>query len=373
MDVDVKIEEDEREISQTIIWSDSINAWIDYPSSLLSGNTETGSHVGLLKEHSHVSTISPQTTSPGQILLIFPEKTGERDGENRAVKVVYFCKEQDIIRTADGYSIKEGTWHGAPSTDILTGNVSTFSDYFEAQINPTSQVAADYVNIPSHSTAIPSVLTSGCNLAVSTRPIFPEYCEPLNFPSDEEEDYNANLRRRLQCLRQCRGSYSRPNLRKFGKYWKDPYAKCKEMGVDFNVGYGAKLDLHLLTIGVMLEVSEYAKKINRSHKHVICEILEYNYDLGCLNFLFQNLLNGHGAICITACQKVLHFFDTCIKEEPVVDLISPLHVTTESFSTETDGPNDICTRDEPGMDIVSPQHVQTETFTIQTDVTWANP
>lgn len=95
MDVVVKLEEDERELSQTIIWSDSINAWIDYPSSPLSRNTETGSYVGLLKEHTYVPTISPQTTSQEQILRIFPEKTGARDGENRAVKMVYFCKDQD--------------------------------------------------------------------------------------------------------------------------------------------------------------------------------------------------------------------------------------------------------------------------------------
>nr|XP_014052711.1 unnamed protein product [Salmo salar]XP_014052797.1 unnamed protein product [Salmo salar]XP_014052882.1 unnamed protein product [Salmo salar] len=451
MDVDVKLEEDEREISQTIIWSDSINAWIDYPNSTLSGNTETGYHVGLLKDNSHVHPISPQTTSQGQILCIFPEMTGASDVENRAVKVVYFCKDQDTIGTSEVNSIKERSWHLAPSSDILTGHASAFSGYFEAEINPTSQVScqtqtqinnelpSDNVNIPSHSTAIHSVLTSpatesGCNLAVSTRPILPEYCEPLNFPSDEEENYNVNLRQRLQCqktledkyIRQCRGSYSRPNLRKFGKYWKDPYAKCKEMGVDFNVGSGAKqkLDLHLLTFGVMLEVSEYARNINRSRPHVIFDILDYNFGLGVQNeqqYDFSNkiekklkeMLKMHSKrtpawltevfeLPDPKTVKVLEYslkwaqfylqnswsnptpFDICIKEEPVVGLISPLHVTTESFSTETDvtrcadetailgpenGRNDICTRYEPDMGIVYPQHVQADTLTSQTDIT----
>ncbi|CAB1335666.1 unnamed protein product [Coregonus sp. 'balchen'] len=489
MDVDVKLEEDERETSQTIIWSDSINAWIDYPSSLLSGNTETGSHVGLLKEHSHVPTINPQTTSHGQVLRIFPEKTGARDGENRAVKMVYFREDQDTVSTSERLLIKEESWHEAPSSDISMANVSTLSGFFEAQINPTSQgfrlnqtqtnneLLVDNVTIPSHSTAIPSVLTSpatesGCNLAVYTRPILPEYCEPLNFPSDEEEeDYNADLRRRLQCqqtvedkyIRQCRGCYSRPNLKKFGKCWKDPYAKCKEIGVDFNVGSGPKqkLDLHLLTIGVMVEVSEYAKNINRSNRHVICEILEYNFGLGVQNdvrYLFssrtmwklKDMLKMHSKRrnpewltevfelpdpkTMKAWGKSrfarsnLHNsvsgnptpFDICIKEDPVGDLIAPLRVTTERFSTETDvtgcadetdvtgcadetdtdvtrcadetdvtgcadetdvtgcadetaifdpenEPNDICTRDEPDLDII--HHVQTETFTIQTDTT----
>ncbi|XP_036811172.1 uncharacterized protein LOC118941509 [Oncorhynchus mykiss] len=449
MDVDVKLEEDEREISHTGIWSDSINAWIDYPNSTLSENTETGYHVGLLKEHTHVPPISPQTTSHGQILRLFPEMTGASDGENRAVKLVYFCKDQDTIGTSEGNSIKEQSWHLAPSSDILTGHASTFSGYFEAQINPTSQVSrqtqtnnklpSDNVNIPSSSTAIHSVLTSpatenDCHLAVSTRPILPEYCEPLNFPSDEEEDYKANLSQRLQCrktledkwIRQCRGSYSRPNLRKFGRYWKDPYVKCKEIGVDFNVGSGAKqkLNLHLLTVGVMLEVSEYARIINRSRPHVIFDILDYNFVLGVQNeqqydFSFRvekklkEMLKMHSKRTPEWLTEVFDLpdpktvtvlkysfkwaqlylqnslsnptpFDVCIKEEPVVGLISPLHVTTESFSTETDvtrcadetailgpenGRNDTCTRYEPYMGIVRPQHVQTETFPTQTDIT----
>ncbi|XP_042186207.1 uncharacterized protein LOC121847745 isoform X2 [Oncorhynchus tshawytscha] len=449
MDVDIKLEEDEREISHTVIWSDSINAWIDYPNSTLSENTETGYHVGLLKEHSHVPPISPQTTNHGQILRLFPEMNGASDGENRAVKVVYFCKDQDTIGTSEGNSIKEQSWHLAPSSDILTGHASTFSGYFEAQINPTSQVSSqtqtnnklpsDNVNIPSPSTAIQSVLTSpptenDCNLGVSTRPILPEYCEPLNFPSDEEEDYNANLSPRLQCqktledkwIRQCRGSYSRPNLRKFGRYWKDPYVKCKEIGVDFNVGSGAKqkLNLHLLTVGVMLEVSEYARNINRSRPHVIFDILDYNFVLGVQNeqqYDFSNRVEKKLKEMLKMCSKrtpewltevfdlpdpktvtVLVYslkwaqfylqnslsnptpFDICIKEEPVVGLISPLHVATESFSTETDvtrcadetailgpenGRNDTCTKYEPYMGIVRPQHVQTETFPTQTDIT----
>ncbi|XP_038851067.1 uncharacterized protein LOC120048849 [Salvelinus namaycush] len=65
----------------------------------------------------------------------------------------------------------------------------------------------------------------------------------------------------------------------------DPYPNCKKIGVDFHVGSGAKqkLDIGLLTNGVMTEVSHFAEEMNRSHAHVICDILDYNIDLGLQN------------------------------------------------------------------------------------------
>lgn len=67
-----------------------------------------------------------------------------------------------------------------------------------------------------------------------------------------------------------------------GKKLKDPYSNCKKIGLDFNVGSGSnqKLDLQLLTKGVMVEVSDFAKEVNRAQQHVVCDILEYNFDLG---------------------------------------------------------------------------------------------
>ncbi|CAB1338978.1 unnamed protein product [Coregonus sp. 'balchen'] len=57
---------------------------------------------------------------------------------------------------------------------------------------------------------------------------------------------------------------------------------CSKVGVDFDVGSGGKqkLDLKLLTNGVMIEISDLAKYF-RTSQHVICDILEYNFDL-CL-------------------------------------------------------------------------------------------
>ncbi|CAB1315248.1 unnamed protein product [Coregonus sp. 'balchen'] len=79
--------------------------------------------------------------------------------------------------------------------------------------------------------------------------------------------------------------YSRPTPKWVGRYLKVPYAKSKEIGLELNVGTGVKqkLDLHLLTNAVMVEVSEFDKWINRSHKHIVCDILDYNFDLGLQN------------------------------------------------------------------------------------------
>lgn len=66
---------------------------------------------------------------------------------------------------------------------------------------------------------------------------------------------------------------------------EDPYPNCKKIGVDFHVGSGAKqkLNIGLLSNGVMTEVSHFAEEMNRSHAHVICDISDYNFDLGLQN------------------------------------------------------------------------------------------
>lgn len=63
---------------------------------------------------------------------------------------------------------------------------------------------------------------------------------------------------------------------------KDPYSNYKKTVLDFNVGSASKqkLDLQLLTDGVMVVVSDFAKEVNRAQQHVVCDILEYNFDLG---------------------------------------------------------------------------------------------
>lgn len=204
---------------------------------------------------------------------------------------------------------------------------------------------------------------------------------------------------------------------------EDPYPNCKKIGVDFHVGSGAKqkLDIGLLTNGVMTEVSHFAEEMNRSHAHVICDILDYNFDLGLQNdqrhdfairtmakvkFLMEkprlqrpdlitkvfelpdpraipvskthvssNLLND-----IVSFNLRLNK-DVEIQQDNTVSLmnfdldasqVSPHHVK-ETMSNETDvetatlalknGPTNVCIKDEPNLDLVSTQHVKISTDT----------
>ncbi|XP_029903545.1 uncharacterized protein LOC115356499 isoform X3 [Myripristis murdjan] len=60
------------------------------------------------------------------------------------------------------------------------------------------------------------------------------------------------------------------------------FSRCKKIGIDFNVGSGLRqnLDPKLLTNGVMVEIANFATAVQKSQRHFIREILEYNFDLG---------------------------------------------------------------------------------------------
>ncbi|CAB1315246.1 unnamed protein product [Coregonus sp. 'balchen'] len=308
----------------------------------------------------------------------------EESDPHSEVKLVYFCEDQDTISTSEEHLIKDGSWHGSMPNNILT---NVFS------------------------------------LAASPLPT----AERGSF---ENKHYNAKCKTGEDgYIRQCRVSYSRPTPKWSGRYLKVPYAKCKEIGLQLNVGtvVKQKLDLHLLTNAVMVEVSEFAKWINRSHKHVICDILEYNFDLGLQNevrYSFSSwTMSKLNAMLKMHCKRtkpvwltevfeipdpktlkagkyslkwaMIHLHNCVsecpvsadiIKDEPFVDLISPQHVKTESIITETDvtrcadetpilgearhenGPADICIKKEHELDIMCPQRVKVETST-ETDIT----
>lgn len=57
------------------------------------------------------------------------------------------------------------------------------------------------------------------------------------------------------------------------------------IGMDFNVACErkTKLDLNLLTNGVVLEIYDFSKALSRSLKYMVSEILEYNFDTGVDN------------------------------------------------------------------------------------------
>ncbi|XP_049913950.1 uncharacterized protein LOC126398558 isoform X1 [Epinephelus moara] len=65
----------------------------------------------------------------------------------------------------------------------------------------------------------------------------------------------------------------------------DPFYYSNRIGLDFNVASSAqkKLDLQLVTNGVILEICNFAKIVNKSKRRFLTNILENNFDLGFEN------------------------------------------------------------------------------------------
>ena len=65
------------------------------------------------------------------------------------------------------------------------------------------------------------------------------------------------------------------------------YRRCKNLGIDFNVGSGVKrnLDPKLLTNGIMVELSTFAIALVSAKRYFITDILEYNFNLNLKNEL----------------------------------------------------------------------------------------
>eukprot|EP00064_Thunnus_orientalis_P015454 superscaffoldBa00002866_g15507 len=61
-----------------------------------------------------------------------------------------------------------------------------------------------------------------------------------------------------------------------------PFPESVEIGLEFNAALERKekLDLSLLTNGVMLELCSFAKTVTKSWKYFMFEMLEFNFDLG---------------------------------------------------------------------------------------------
>ncbi|KAL1007697.1 hypothetical protein UPYG_G00090370 [Umbra pygmaea] len=63
----------------------------------------------------------------------------------------------------------------------------------------------------------------------------------------------------------------------------NPFPKCTELGLNLNMRPKKKLDLTLLTNGVMVEIYNFAKTIKTALQFVVFDILDHNFDLGLLS------------------------------------------------------------------------------------------
>ncbi|XP_062323491.1 uncharacterized protein LOC134024806 [Osmerus eperlanus] len=82
----------------------------------------------------------------------------------------------------------------------------------------------------------------------------------------------------------------------------DLYPLCQEIGLDLDVTFKGwsqeKLDMEVLTKGVMIEVAKYTKKLCGTYKQIVLDILEHNFDLDLQTVdseLFRKMIYQHYA------------------------------------------------------------------------------
>ncbi|XP_019911766.2 uncharacterized protein LOC105008929 [Esox lucius] len=175
------------------------------------------------------------------------------------------------------------------TTQTITHAMKTFQVH--APLNQEVLASKDDSSGPSiaiHSRPSSPATTNNCSSTpvlhpchIQTQPIIvTDKCQALNDQSAQSEH---------QHLWQWRSSLA---LKTSGSYFK--YLDCKRIGLSFNVGSEEKqkLNLELLTNGVMFEVYDFAKEMNKCHQQVVFDILDYNFELN-LQHEQQHAFTGH--------------------------------------------------------------------------------
>ena len=151
--------------------------------------------------------------------------------------------------------------------------------------------------------------------------------------------------------------------------------RCKKIGLDVDVGSGLKqkLDLHLLTNGVLQEIIVFANALSiYSQKHYIAEILEYNFIIG-----FENSKN-RTAFVLQTWQRVVELrkfhalkpFELSIINQPWMLGLKPHYMVPKTSSlsdhfresgikSEHLGYVEICVESE--SDMMANQDIKVET------------
>ncbi|XP_062323489.1 uncharacterized protein LOC134024804 [Osmerus eperlanus] len=152
--------------------------------------------------------------------------------------------------------------------------------------------------------------------------------------------------------------------------------RCKKIGLDVDVGSGPKpkLDLQLLTNGVMKEIAEFAKELStHSQKHYIAEILEYNFHIGFENSKQRREFAHQTWQRVVEMQKRLKQYpdDLSMLNEPWMLSIHPYYMFPKT-SSQTDpirdsgiksehlGYAEICVKSE--SDMTANQDIKVEAF-----------
>ncbi|XP_034060235.1 uncharacterized protein LOC117538538 [Gymnodraco acuticeps] len=158
----------------------------------------------------------------------------------------------------------------------------------------------------------------------------------------EEQNKKMDTNKVWQWRIMCVDKYSRH---------PEPFHCSNRIGLDFNVASNnhQKLDIGLVTNGVILEVCDFAKTVNKSKRHFFTNILENNFDL--------DLENDQQRIDFTS--RIMHKVKNLIRKPP-----KDKHEVFTLFDTPC---NPECSSsNEPNM--ASTKH-KTESILVETDNT----
>lgn len=113
-------------------------------------------------------------------------------------------------------------------------------------------------------------------------------------------------------------SYSPPGLSSTGETSMEAYPFCKEIGLNLQAveprKINEKLGFHLLTYGVINEVTSLAKELSGSHWQIIHEILVHNFDLDLQSGKTKLAKNHSGQVCFNeeqSSEEAVEFWNTC--------------------------------------------------------------
>ncbi|KAL1007700.1 hypothetical protein UPYG_G00090400 [Umbra pygmaea] len=132
-------------------------------------------------------------------------------------------------------------------------------------LSTTSSGSVERKTNPSAPGCSQSLLTSTLQHSVPQHRLFSHNCKTWNKPCHKQTP---------PVERKCPVSH---------KDVRNPFPKCTKLGLNLNVRPKEKLDLTLLTNGVMVEIHNFASKIRTAFRFVVFDILEHNFDIGLLS------------------------------------------------------------------------------------------
>ncbi|XP_062323490.1 uncharacterized protein LOC134024805 [Osmerus eperlanus] len=164
---------------------------------------------------------------------------------------------------------------------------------------------------------------------------------------------------------------------KKGKRRLEQNMRCKKIGIDLDVGSGfkQKLDLQLLTNGVMKEIAEFADELSTiPQKHYIAEILEYNFNISFENSKQKNEFANQTWQRLVELQKrhAQKPFELSMLNQPWMLGLKPYYMVTKTSSqrdpirdsgiitSEHLGYAEICVESE--SDMMANQDIKVEKF-----------